>query len=91
MFTKHILHHLYLGNFNENERSIAQFKNTKEFLDRDNAYKALEKTFTDQQLKLFDEYFLADGGCMGLVLERAYANGFQTGFWLAFELFNFEV
>lgn len=88
---KNILHHLYQGDFHESARNTKEFSHTAEFLNRDKAYEALEKTFTEQQYELFDEYFLADGGCLGLLLERAYKDGFQTGFWLAMELIDFQV
>ena len=87
---KNILHHLYNGDFDETNRSTKEFQNTKAFLDRDSAYEALEKTMTAQQLALFDDFYHADSGCLALLLERAYTNGFQTGFWLAMELTAFE-
>ncbi|MBQ7924220.1 MAG: hypothetical protein IJ329_02825 [Clostridia bacterium] len=89
--SKNILHHLYHGNFGEADKSTKEFFNTTEYRDMAKAHEELENTFSEQQHNLFDNYYIAESGFMGLLLERAYFNGFKTGFWLAFELMEFQV
>ena len=87
---KNILHHLYYGKLNEANRTVFDLHTTPEFQDAQKAHDALVNSFTPEQRVLFDEYYLANGGYLGLLMERDYANGFQTGFWLAIELTTFE-
>ena len=88
---KNILHHLFYGNLHEFDKSLKEFHNTKEFQDMDASHAAFEKTLNEQQLKLFDEYYLAESGFLGLDKERTYIDDFKTGFWLALELMDFDI
>ena len=87
---KEILKNLYDGNFREALRGEKEFYNKpeKEYLDE--AYDAFEKTFSEEQKTLFDDYYTADNEYFCLILERTYTNAFKTGFWLAMELMDFD-
>ncbi|MBQ8308429.1 MAG: hypothetical protein IJX96_01210 [Clostridia bacterium] len=87
---KNILSALYNGELHEWDRSPEEFKGTEEWIKRDEAYEKLEKALSKEQQDLFEEYYHFDGGCLGLELERAYANGVRTGMLLAMEALKFE-
>lgn len=87
MQNKEILKNLYLGLLNESERKRER---TKYHEEEDVAYEALYATFTEEQKKLFDKYYLCSGGVMGELESQAYAQGVKTGVWLAFELCDFS-
>lgn len=84
---KDILKNLYNGFLNESERSR---KRTETDEKMDGAYEAMYKTLTEEQKRLFEEFYFYSGGVLGEQEEEAYVRGFKTGAWLVFELFDFS-
>ena len=87
---KDIIKCIFYGGLAESERGTKEFQDTEEFRKRNEAYDKMEATFSEEQRKLFEEYYFWDGGCFNLQIERAYANGLKTGVWLAAELADFQ-
>ncbi|MBQ8375269.1 MAG: hypothetical protein IJX98_06850 [Clostridia bacterium] len=65
-------------------------RNSEEMKKRKEAIECLVATFTQEQDKLFDEYYLCDGACVGRQLEKVYALGFKTGVLIGMELAEFD-
>ena len=87
---KDILQLIFYGQLNESERSMEEFVNRRETKACHEAYEKLFATFSEEQKKLFEEYYCCQGGYEGLHLERTYANGFKAGFWLAVQTLDFD-
>ena len=87
---KNVLSDLYYGRLNEMERDTKKLQETNEYKQYDECYKKLTATFTEEQAKIFEEYFEWEAVYTGLVKERGYKNGVKLGIWLAFELMDFE-
>ena len=83
---KKVLSELYYGNINEAEKSIEDLRKSKEFQKYSESLDKLIATFSAEQEKMFDEYFVAEGNYASLERERIYTNGVKLGFALAVEL-----
>lgn len=87
---KDVLRHLYNGELNEAERKVTDLYETEEYKQSNESYERLAGTFSQEQSKLFEEYFEKNGLYTAKVMEEIYANGFKTGMLLAFEVADFE-
>ena len=83
---KKVLSELYYGNINEAEKSVEDLRKSKEYQKYSESLDKLIATFSEEQEKMFDEYFVAEGNYASLERERIYANGVKLGFALAVEL-----
>ena len=87
MQNKEILKNLYYGWIDESERKRERTERDEEEY---KAYEALYATFTEEQKELFEEFYLCNCGVIAQLEEQAYVQGVKTGFWLAFELYDFS-
>ena len=83
---KKVLSELYYGNINEAEKSVEDLRKSKEYQKYSESLDKLIATFSEEQEKMFDEYFVAEGNYASLERERIYTNGVKLGFALAVEL-----
>ena len=83
---KKVLSELYYGNINEAEKSVEDLRKSKEYQKYSESLDKLIATFSEEQEKMFDEYFVSEGNYASLERERIYTNGVKLGFALAVEL-----
>ncbi len=87
---KKILSHLFYGNLNESERTHEDIQNTEEYKKYYECIDKLSATFSQEQHKLFNEYFFSEGAYEGLLQEKIYTNGVRLGMCLILELIDFK-
>ena len=87
---KNVLDELYYGNINESERFLGKISETKEYKQYQERADKLIASLSEEQQKLFNEYFFASGGYESVLLKRTYANGVKLGMALALELVDFD-
>ena len=88
---KDILKHLYSGDVREIDRSVKDLQETEEFKKMDECYEKLTATLSEEQAKLFEEYYLWESGYIGLEKEQTYANGVRLGMCLILSLRDFDL
>lgn len=87
---KDVVKQLFNGELHEWDRPLLEIRNSEEMEKYNRAYEALYATLSHEQKKLFDEYFLCEGGVDVLFQERVYANGFKTGALIMLEILRFD-
>lgn len=87
---KNVLSHLFYGNLNESERRHEHVKDTEEYKKYYEYIDKLSATFSQEQLKLFNEYFVLESAYEGLIQETIYTNGVRLGMCLILELIDFK-
>lgn len=87
---KDVLDELYYGNINESERLLGKISETEEYKEYCQTADKLIATLSEEQQKLFDEFFLASGGYESVCMKRTYKNGVKLGMALALELLDFD-
>ncbi len=87
---RNVLKSLYYGELGEFNRPISQLQKSEEFKKMDFAYDKLMKSLSEEQKKLFEEYFHCEALYTLLEKERDFLNGVKLGMCLALELVDFE-
>ncbi len=85
-----ILLDLYYGNLCEAERSVKDLQDTKEYKKMDKSYEKLMECLSEEQKKLFNEFYDNHTIYDCIERERIYVNGVKVGMCLGLELRDFD-
>ncbi len=84
---KNIIEKMYYGQLSGWERKRRWTENDEK---SDKQLEHLYEAFSEEQKKLFEEFYNADGVVLSEKEAEGYELGFKTGFWLALELCDFS-
>ena len=84
---KDIIEAMFYGEINESMRKTK----AEPSQESKSAYDEFAKALNDEQLELFDKYYLEEGLYLGTIEKERYEQGFKTGFWLAMQLKEFSL